>query len=59
MTQQILRQIQVDLGPEQIVSARLLPVSTEEATSMEEAVAESNGKAEIAAEALATAEVEA
>src|SRR5438128_1839298 len=53
VTQQILQQIQVDLGPEQIVSARLLPVSTEEAT------AESNGKAEVAAEALAAAEVEA
>ena len=52
VTQQILQQIQVDLGPEQIVSARLLPVSTDDAT------AESNGKAkaEVAAEALAAAE---
>jgi len=52
VTQQILQQIQVDIGPEQIVSARLLPVSAE-------ATAASNGKAEVAAEALATAEVEA
>src|ERR1700686_4722441 len=42
VTQQILQQIQVELGPEQIVSARLLPVSTAEAVSTEEAVAERN-----------------
>jgi recombination protein RecA len=53
VTQQILQQIQADLGPEQIVSARLLPVSESEGT------AKTNGKAEVAAEALAAAEAEA
>ena len=52
VTQQILQGIQNELGPDQIVSARLLPVSTED-------TAKSNGKAEVAAEALAAAEVEA
>src|SRR5881398_1458935 len=49
--QQILQQIQLDVGPEQIVSARLLPLVEEESAA-------SNGKAEVAAEALATAEAE-
>src|SRR5205807_9502747 len=51
VTQQILQQIQVELGSDQIVSARLLPVAAEESAA-------SNGKAEVAAEALATAEAE-
>src|ERR1700686_54164 len=42
LVQSILQGIQVELGPEQIVSARLLPVSTAEAVSTEEAVAERN-----------------
>ena len=52
VTQQILQQIQTELGADQIVSARLLPVAAEESAS-------SNGKAEVAAEALAAAEAEA
>src|SRR5690349_14857697 len=50
VTQQILRGIQEQLGPEQIASARLLPVSDEA-----EADGTTNGKAEVAAEALAAA----
>ena len=46
MTQQILQQIQAELGPEQVVSARLLPVAAEEDAA-------SNGKAEKAAAAAA------
>jgi recombination protein RecA len=30
VTQQILRQIQIEVGPEQVVSARLLPIAPEE-----------------------------
>jgi recombination protein RecA len=52
VTQQILQAIQVDLGPDAIASARLLPVAVEEAAA-------GNGKAEVAAEALAAAEAEA
>ena len=52
MTQGILQQIQAELGSDQVASARLLPVAVEE-------VEKSNGKAEVAAEALATAEAEA
>ena len=33
MTQQILQQIQLEVGPEQVVSARLLPVDVEEVRS--------------------------
>jgi len=33
VTQQILQRIQIDLGPEQIVSARLLPVVEEPSTN--------------------------
>jgi len=51
VTQQILRQIQAELGAEQVVSARLLPAVEEEAAA-------TNGKAEVAAEALAAAEAE-
>src|SRR5216110_3521642 len=43
VTQQILQQLQVELGADQIVSARLLPVAAEESDA-------SNGKAEVAAE---------
>jgi hypothetical protein len=50
VTQQILQQIQTELGPEQVVSARLLPVLEEPSA---------NGKAAKAAEALAAAEAEA
>jgi recombination protein RecA len=52
VTQQILQQIQVELGSDQVASARLLPTIDEESAS-------SNGKAEVAAEALASAEAEA
>jgi recombination protein RecA len=52
VTQHVLRQIQVELGSEQVASARLLPTSGEESAA-------SNGKAEVAAEALASAEAEA
>jgi len=52
VTQQILQQIQTELGSDQIASARLLPVADEESAA-------SNGKAEVAAEALAAAEAEA
>jgi recombination protein RecA len=52
VTQGILQQIQVEVGSDQIVSARLLPIAGDEA-------AKSNGKAEVAAEALAAAEAEA
>jgi recombination protein RecA len=52
VTQGILQQIQVELGADQIVSARLLPMVDEELET-------SNGKAEVAAEALAAAEAEA
>jgi hypothetical protein len=52
VTQQILQQIQAELGEDQIVSARLLPIVAEESAS-------SNGKAEVAVEALAAAEAEA
>jgi recombination protein RecA len=53
VTQQILQQIQLELGPEQIVSARLLPISDDAAA------ASTNGKAEVAAEALAAATADA
>src|SRR4051812_31717606 len=52
VTQQILQAIQLQVGPEQIISAKLLPV-------VEEAETNGNGKAEVAAEALAAAEAEA
>jgi recombination protein RecA len=52
VTQQILQAIQTELGADQVASARLLPVAVE-------ASAEGNGKAEVAAEALAAAEAEA
>ena len=52
VTQGILQQIQVELGSDQVASARLLPVAAEEAAT-------SNGKAEVAAEALASAEADA
>ena len=45
VTQQILQAIQVELGPDQIASARLLPVAAEESAA-------ANGKAEMAAEVL-------
>src|ERR1700745_309198 len=48
----IVVKIQTELGADQIVSARLLPTSDEESAA-------SNGKAEVAAEALASAEAEA
>jgi recombination protein RecA len=51
VTQQILQQIQTELGSDQVASARLLPVAAEESAS--------NGKAEVAAEALASAEADA
>src|SRR5258706_2064971 len=50
VTDQIVQRIQAELGPEQIVSARLLPVS-----DTAEAGGGTNGKAEVAAEALAAA----
>jgi recombination protein RecA len=49
VTQAILQQIQLELGPEQIVSARLLPVAVEEAPENGSA----NGKASKAAAAAA------
>jgi recombination protein RecA len=52
VTQQILQAIQMELGADQVASARLLPVAAEPS-------AEGNGKAEVAAEALAAAEAEA
>src|SRR4029079_6586697 len=52
VTQQILQAIQVELGPDQVASARLLTVAAEEPAA-------ANGKAEVAAEALAAAEAEA
>jgi recombination protein RecA len=52
VTQQILQAIQMELGADQVASARLLPVAIDPS-------AESNGKAEVAAEALAAAEAEA
>jgi recombination protein RecA len=52
VTQGILQQIQVEVGSDQVVSARLLPIAGDE-------VEKSNGKAEVAAEALAAAEAEA
>ena len=52
VTQHVLQQIQVELGSDQVASARLLPTTGEES-------AVSNGKAEVAAEALASAEAEA
>src|SRR6201987_1296314 len=52
VTQGILQQIQVELGPDRAASARLLPIADEESAA-------SNGKAEVAAEALAAAEAEA
>src|SRR6188472_1659995 len=52
VTQQILAALQVQLGPDQVASARLLPVAAEEPAA-------ANGKAEVAAEALAAAEAEA
>jgi recombination protein RecA len=52
VTQQILQQIQVELGSDQVASARLLPIAADGAGA-------TNGKAEAAAEALAAAEAEA
>jgi len=52
VTQQILQAIQVELGSDQVASARLLPIAAEESAA-------ANGKAEVAAEALASAEAEA
>jgi recombination protein RecA len=52
VAQQIVQQIQVELGSDQVASARLLPIAAEES-------AVANGKAEVAAEALASAEAEA
>jgi recombination protein RecA len=52
VTQQILQAIQVELGSEQVASARLLPIAAEESAA-------ANGKAEVAAEVLASAEAEA
>src|SRR5437879_8083884 len=52
VTQQILQAIQVELGSDQVASARLLPIATEESAA-------SNGKAEVAAEALASVEADA
>ena len=52
VTQQILQAIQVELGSDQVASARLLPVASEESAA-------SNGKAEVAAEALASVEADA
>jgi recombination protein RecA len=52
VTQGILQQIQVEIGSDQIVSARLLPLAGDD-------LERSNGKAEVAAEALAAAEAEA
>ena len=53
VTQQILRQIQLELGADQVASARLLPELPAEDPGS------TNGKAEAAAEALAAAEAEA
>ena len=53
VTQQILQRIQVDLGPEQIVSARLLPVLEEPSTN-----GKKPPKVKAEAEAEAEAEVE-
>jgi len=54
--QQILRKIQLDVGPDQIVSARLLPAAVDEAESNGSA----NGKAaKVAAAAAAIAGVDA
>jgi recombination protein RecA len=57
VTQQILQAIQVEIGTDQIASARLLPIASEE----HEKNGGGNGKAkaEVAAEALASAEAEA
>ncbi|HEY7421951.1 MAG TPA: hypothetical protein VH541_08065, partial [Gaiellaceae bacterium] len=52
VTQQIVQAIQVELGSDQVASARLLPIASEESAA-------ANGKAEVAAEALAAAEAEA
>jgi recombination protein RecA len=52
VTQQILQQIQLELGPEQVVSARLLPVA-EEAVPENGAPAGKEAKAAAAAAALA------
>src|SRR5512135_1827511 len=52
VTQQVLQQIQVELGSDQVASARLLPTNAEDSAA-------SNGKAEVAAEALASAEADA
>jgi hypothetical protein len=52
VAQQIVQQIQVELGSDQVASARLLPIAAEESAA-------ANGKAEVAAEALASAEAEA
>jgi len=57
VTQQILQQIQLEVGPEQVVSARLLPIAAEEV------VPETNGAptgkaAKVAAAAAAIAAVD-
>src|SRR6187399_425689 len=52
VSQQIVHAIQAELGADQVASARLLPVAAEESAA-------SNGKAEVAAEVLASAEAEA
>jgi recombination protein RecA len=60
VTQQILQQIQLEVGPEQVVSARLLPVDAEEAALAEKAVengAPAGKQAKAAAAAAALAEV--
>jgi recombination protein RecA len=52
VTQQILQQIQIEIGPEQVVSARLLPVVPEEEAATNGG---GNGKAARAAAAAAAA----
>jgi recombination protein RecA len=57
VTQAILRQIQLEVGPEQVVSARLLPVAIEEAVE-NGAPAGRAAKAAAAAAAIASVDAE-
>ena len=60
VTQQILQKIQLDVGPEQVVSARLLPVEPEAAALAEKAAengAPAGKEAKAAAAVAALAEV--
>jgi recombination protein RecA len=62
VTQQILRQIQIEVGPEQVVSARLLPIAAEDVapeTNGAPAGSTANGRAaKVAAAAAAIASVD-